>query len=251
MTRPPPRKLPFLARHHSRSACLRSAWFQLVARGFSLLYDSLAWAYDAVSWTASLGRWRDWQLTSLQFIRPTGRVLELASGPGHLLVALRHAGHSAVGLDVSRGMVRLAGHRLQSSNLPPAVCLGDAARLPFPSESFDTSVVTFPTPFIYKVITHSEVARVLKPHGRLIVVEHAWFAGRRPSHRIVEWLYRITGQQGSAPDLCGALRKAGFSAQKQTIPVQSSQVSLIIADRIPSRALGCSVHPTPAAQEKR
>lgn len=211
-------------------APLVGAWFRLVAYGFRLLYDELAWTYDLVSWIVSLGRWREWLATTLRFLPSEGRVLELGSGPGHLLVALGQAGLLTVGLDVSPGMVRLAGRRLRARRLPLTLCRGAAGRLPLASESFEAVVVTFPTPFVYDPITHREIARVLKPSGRLVIAKQASFPGRGPVHRTLEWLYRITGQRGPAPDLLAGLRRAGFRAERQAVTVRGTTVALLVAE---------------------
>lgn len=233
MTRPALAPPPPPARHGPWDRGLRGAWYRLVALSLNLLYDRFAWAYDAVSWTVSLGRWRAWQQTCLQFLPPEGSVLELASGPGHLLVALRQARLSAFGLDISRGMLRLARRRLHKHHLPLALCQGHAAVLPFASGSFDALVVTFPTAIIYEAVTNREIARVLKPLGTLVIVEQAWFPSHRPTHRVLEWLYRITGQRGPAPDLTAILWRAGLLVERLTVAVQGTVVGLIIAQKLP------------------
>ena len=209
---------------------LKAAWYRLVAFGFRLLYDELAWTYDLVSWIVSLGRWREWLYTTQRHLPAEGQVLELGSGPGHLLVALRRAGLAAVGIDISRGMLRLAGRRLRTCHLPPTLCRGSAGHLPLASSSFEAVVVTFPTPFVYDALALREIARVLRPGGRLVIAEQATLGGHGPVHRTVEWLYRITGQRGAPPDLVAGLSQAGFRAERRTVGVRGTTVVLIIAD---------------------
>src|SRR5437667_8865497 len=64
----------------------------------------------------------------------------------------------------------LQRHKLGEKNW---VLQGSAQRLPFTSASFDTVVSTFPSEYIYDPDTIAEVERVLRPGGRLIVVEGA------------------------------------------------------------------------------
>lgn len=234
MTRSVHRKSKSSPRNRDRHSPLTRLWFRLVAFGFRLLYNELAWTYDCVSSIVSLGRWRTWQETSLHFLPLTGPVLELASGPGHLLVAQRERGLTPVGLDPSSAMIRLAGRRLRRAGLPLSLCRGSASHLPFPADSFAAIVVTFPTDFIYEHETHSELARVLRVCGKLVIVEQASFLRRRPVHRLLEWLYRITGQRGPAPDLAPDLDGAGFVAKRHSTEVRGTVATLIIAQKTDS-----------------
>jgi ubiquinone/menaquinone biosynthesis C-methylase UbiE len=214
---------------------MRRLWRRLVAFGFRLLYNELAWLYDAVSWTASLGRWRRWQYTALAFLPAPGAwVLELGFGPGHLLVELAARGYRVVGIDLSRAMVRLAGRRLrgQQPSVPPVLlCRGRAAHLPFAPGSFDAIVATFPTAYIASPASLRGLARVLRPGGRLVVVEEAKLSRKGIVSRVLEWLYRVTGQRGpGAPGLPAHLEAAGFRAWRETVLVEDTSVRLVLAE---------------------
>ena len=86
---------------------LASVWLQFLRFGFRLLYNELAWTYDIVSWIVSLGQWREWQKAGLQFLSGEN-ILELAHGPGHILVELEEAGFKVTGLDLSESMGQMA-----------------------------------------------------------------------------------------------------------------------------------------------
>lgn len=205
--------------------------FHLVSLGFALLYDRMAWAYDAVSWLASLGRWRRWQVTVLPHLPTRGWVLDLACGPGHLSASLEAAGYHTVAFDVSTGMIRLARRRLRQPGDGAAIVQGHATALPFAPGSFKAIVCTFPTPFAHDPKVHQQLWRVLKPAGRLVVATQAGFTGRRPLTRFMEWLYRITGQRGPAPDLSQSLAAAGFVARRMVAHVDGTAVTLVVADK--------------------
>ena len=96
---------------------MKALWWRLVRFGFRLLYQEMAWTYDLVSWAVSLGEWRAWQRAALPFV--SGRhVLEIAHGPGHLLLALSTAGFTVSGLDLSPQMGRQARRRLRTAGHP-------------------------------------------------------------------------------------------------------------------------------------
>lgn len=204
-------------------------WTRLIAFGFRLLYNEMAWLYDPVSWVVSLGKWRRWQRTALACLPPGGNILEVGFGPGHLLADLAAAGYRPYGLDLSPHMLRLARHRLRRRAAPANLVRGRANALPFAACAFDAVVLAFPTPFVYDPIWIGHLERVLKPGARLIVVETCLFTRRSLPARLLEWLYRVTGQRGPAPDLPGQLGRAGLPARRETVAVDGTAVSLVIA----------------------
>jgi ubiquinone/menaquinone biosynthesis C-methylase UbiE len=209
---------------------LLPAWHRFLAFTFRLLYNEFAWTYDPVSWLVSLGRWRRWQQTILPHLPPSGRVLEVGFGPGHLLRDLASAGYQTVGLELSPTMTRLAGRRLGRERLDIALCRGDASALPFTGSAFDAVVLTFPTPYVYDPAWLAQLPRVLNAGGSLIVVEMASFSGNRPIERGLESLYRVTGQRGPAPVLPDLLEEAGLKAWRQRVAVDGSTVDLVVAE---------------------
>jgi ubiquinone/menaquinone biosynthesis C-methylase UbiE len=219
---------------------MKTAWSRLISFGFRLLYNELAWLYDAVSWLVSRGLWRRWQRTALDYVPPGARVLEVGFGPGHLLVDLASRGYRPVGLDISRSMLRQARRRLQQAQFDVPLCRGLAQQLPFRAGAFDAVVLTFPTPFIYHPLWLENVRRVLQAPGeagqggRLILVLQATFERDRPLARFMEWLYRITGQRGEPVDLRRVLQAHGFHAWRESVPVEGTQVALILAEVQPT-----------------
>jgi ubiquinone/menaquinone biosynthesis C-methylase UbiE len=218
---------------------MTSLWRRLVAFGFRLLYNELAWLYDPVSWLVSKGLWRSWQRTALHFLPPSGTVLEVAFGPGHLLRDLTKAGYQTFGLDLSKAMLRQATRRNQRKGLTITLCCGDATTLPFAEDAFDAVVVTFPTAFVYEADWLHDVARVLRnpePEtgqngGRLVVVEMTRFRQNDPPARGLEWLFRITGQRGPAPDLPALLAAEGLAAWREMVDVEGSTVVVVVAEK--------------------
>src|SRR5437773_1692689 len=140
---------------------------------FETLYKN-RYLYRFASTVPFAGQWRVWQRLVLP--RITGHdVLELGCGLGDLLVDMITAGYDCRAVEQSPQMVAAARDTLQRHKLGEKnwVLLGSAQRLPFTSASFDTVVSTFPSEYIYDPDTIAEVARVLRPGGRLIIIEGA------------------------------------------------------------------------------
>jgi SAM-dependent methyltransferase len=130
--------------------------------------------YRFASTVPFAGQWRVWQRLSLP--RITGHdVLELGCGLGDLLADIIDAGYNCRAVELSPQMVAAARDTLQHRHPGNKnwVLQGSAQHLPFSATSFDTVVSTFPSEYIYDPETIAEVERVLRPGGRLIVIEGA------------------------------------------------------------------------------
>jgi ubiquinone/menaquinone biosynthesis C-methylase UbiE len=205
---------------------------------FDLLYHPFAWTYDLVAWTVSLGRWKDWVKSVTPFIEGP-HVLELGYGPGHLQRILLDRGLLTVGLDESRQMGNLAKRRLSRSGYTQfGIIRGWGQNLPFPAETFDTIIATFPTEYIFEESTPSEAWRTLKNGGRLIVLPVAWVTGAGILDRFAAWLFRVTGQapsdlsKESLSRLTKPFAEMGFQVDYKLLEVKSSRVLIIISNKI-------------------
>jgi ubiquinone/menaquinone biosynthesis C-methylase UbiE len=188
---------------------------------FHHLYHGFAWAYDLVSGGVSFGRWNDWTSAVLPFVVGK-RVLELGHGPGHLQERLRHdLSLLTVGLDESPQMGGLAAARLRRNGIADLrLVRGLAQDLPFPADSFDTVVSTFPSEYIFDARTLAEVRRTLVLRGRLIVLPVAW-----PKNRLLAWLFRVTGESPSeALELASAKLKRPFIEARFEVDIRRLEV---------------------------
>ncbi len=137
---------------------------------FGLLYRSrtLYWLASAIPFA---GQWRRWQRLALD--RLTGHdILEVGCGTGTLLADMALAGYACSAIDASPQMVSAARAELRRRAPDAGVVVrqGSVTALPYPSASFDSVVSTFPTEYIYDPDALREIARVLRPGGRLVIV---------------------------------------------------------------------------------
>lgn len=212
---------------------MRRLWWAFIRFFFRLLYNEFAWTYDLVAWTVSLGQWKAWGRTAIPHLRGK-QVLELAHGPGHLLVTMEERGLMPVGIDLSPYMGRIAKRRLDRAYLGVPLVRARAQALPFCDGCFDSTVATFPAEFIIDPATLHETARVLTAEGRLVVTAWVRLSERDLLSRFIGWLYRITGQGEPLPGVGEAtIARAGFAADAAWERVGHSQVMLVVAERRP------------------
>src|SRR5438067_2562053 len=170
------------------------------------LFDQVAERYDLMNDLMSLGLHRYWKAFAVACarVRRGERVLDIAAGSGDLAAELARRvapGGEVWATDVNRKMLARGRDRLLDAGvLAPAVQC-DAERLPLPAGYFDCVTVGFGLRnMTHKEAALAEMARVLKPGGRVVVLEFSqvW----RPlkplydlySFRVLPWLgERVAG----------------------------------------------------------
>jgi ubiquinone/menaquinone biosynthesis C-methylase UbiE len=180
---------------------------------FTLLYYPFAWAYDWVSGTFFAGQWRVWQRAALAYLPPGGPVLELGCGTGDLQIDLRALGVAAVGMDLSPAMLRVA--RRKAGAAPFWLARARSQALPFPSGHFAAVVSTFPSDYIFDPATLAEVARVLAPGGRLIIVPVGALLPTDAPTRLLDSVARLAYGQPRPPADPAARRASWIAAFRQ------------------------------------
>ena len=133
------------------------------------LYDDMAERYERWDWA---NRLFSGPLRKRAFADASGRVLDVACGTGTNFRYLP-ATAQLVGVDLSAEMVAAARAELDRLRRGGTVYRMDAQALEFPDDSFDTvvsalSTCTFPDP----VAALGEMARVCRPDGRVLLLEH-------------------------------------------------------------------------------
>lgn len=192
---------------------------------YHLLYHQFAWTYDFVADIVSLGAWQDWVGSTLPHLAGP-RVLELGFGPGHLQRWLTERGIATFGVDSSPQMARRA------KKFSKKLSLADAQALPFPKNSFDQVVATFPSNTILSEHTLGEAKRVLEPAGKLIMLPVAWIKGKKLLEKSAAGLWRATKQASPWDDrFLERFTKVGFKARAEHITQKSWSLVIIVAEK--------------------
>lgn len=155
------------------------------------VFDSVAPKYDVMNDLMSGGLHRMWKRYTLTVANPQpgDQVLDIAGGTGDLSLAFsKKVGPTGrvVHTDINESMLREGRNRLIDLGvvLPTLVC--DAEQLPFASESFDFVSVAFGLRnMTRKELALAEMCRILKPGGKLLVLEFSKVA--QPLEKAYDW----------------------------------------------------------------
>jgi len=180
------------------------------------VFDHVADRYDLMNDLMSLGLHRLWKAftVALARVRPGERVLDVASGSGDLARAFAERKADVWMCDINGRMLARGRDRLADAGvLAPAVQC-DAERLPFPDNSFDCVSVGFGLRnMTHKEAALAEMTRVLKPGGRLLVLEFSRIrkALQKPydlySFHLLPWLgERVAGSAAAYRYLAESIR---------------------------------------------
>ncbi|SFU40909.1 demethylmenaquinone methyltransferase / 2-methoxy-6-polyprenyl-1,4-benzoquinol methylase [Paenacidovorax caeni] len=161
------------------------------ARRVRGVFDSVASKYDVMNDLMSGGLHRAWKAYTVMVanLRDGDQVLDIAGGTGDLSLAFAKkvgATGRVVHTDINEAMLRVGRDRLIDKGvvLPTLVC--DAEKLPFPTGHFDLVSVAFGLRnMTHKDLAIAEMCRVLKPGGRLLVLEFSKVA--KPLEKAYDW----------------------------------------------------------------
>jgi demethylmenaquinone methyltransferase/2-methoxy-6-polyprenyl-1,4-benzoquinol methylase len=204
------------------------------------LFSGLPSHYERMGALLSFGQDPRWRAALVDAVDPAPgqRILDVATGTGLVARALARRGAEVMGLDQSEQM--LAGARARLSDWPKVTFVqGEAERLPFEDASFDALTFTYLLRYVDdRAATMAELARVVKPGGRIGMVEFAvprarwaralWRAQTRVAlplaGRLVSraWFEvgrflgpNIEGFERDEPDLVSLWRRAGIGEVRQ------------------------------------
>jgi demethylmenaquinone methyltransferase/2-methoxy-6-polyprenyl-1,4-benzoquinol methylase len=144
-------------------------------------FDKIARDYDRMNHLMTLGLDRLWRRRAVRGLH--GNVLDVACGTGDMVVELLKYGCTVTGVDLSEEMLAIAKRKAESGKWKVA----DAERLPFPDEAFDAVTCAFGVRnFVHLKQGLDEMMRVLKPGGRMVILELA-----TPDCALVRPFYRL------------------------------------------------------------
>jgi demethylmenaquinone methyltransferase/2-methoxy-6-polyprenyl-1,4-benzoquinol methylase len=155
------------------------------------VFDSVAPKYDLMNDLMSMGLHRAWKAYTVMVanLQPGDKALDIAGGTGDLALAFsKQVGNTGqvVHTDINEAMLRTGRNRLLDAGvaLPTLVC--DAEKLPFGDNYFDVVSVAFGLRnMTHKDVALAEMNRVLKPGGKLLVLEFSKVAA--PLEKIYDW----------------------------------------------------------------
>ena len=161
------------------------------ARRVRGVFDSVASKYDIMNDLMSGGLHRAWKAYTVMVanLKEGDQVLDIAGGTGDLSLAFaKKVGTTGrvVHTDINEAMLRVGRDRLTDKGilLPTVVC--DAEKLPFPDQHFNLVSVAFGLRnMTHKDAALKEMCRLLKPGGKLLVLEFAKVA--KPLEKAYDW----------------------------------------------------------------
>ena len=155
------------------------------------VFDSVASKYDIMNDLMSMGLHRAWKAYTIAAsgVREGHKVLDIAGGTGDLSLAFaKRVGERGmvVHTDINEAMLGTGRDRLVNAGVMLPTTLCDAEKLPFPSDTFDIVTVAFGLRnMTHKDAALKEMCRVLKPGGRLLVLEFSKVA--KPLEKAYDW----------------------------------------------------------------
>jgi demethylmenaquinone methyltransferase / 2-methoxy-6-polyprenyl-1,4-benzoquinol methylase len=142
------------------------------------MFNQIAYRYDFLNHFLSVGidkGWRKKAIRELGTVKPK-TILDVATGTADMPVMMMKflSPERIVGIDISEGMLDLGKQKIAKTGLQQSICLqkGDAEEIAFPDSSFDGITVSFGVRNFQNLEKGiSEMYRVLKPGGKLVILE--------------------------------------------------------------------------------
>lgn len=157
------------------------------------MFDSIAGTYDRLNHTLSLGIDKIWRRKGIAFLRPfsPASILDIATGTGDLAISMyrRLKADRIVGADISEGMMEVGRRKVAEAGLSEHISFEyqDCTALTYPDNSFDAVTAAFGVRNFEDIEQGiSEMYRVLKPGGHLMILELS-----SPEHFPMKQLYTV------------------------------------------------------------
>ena len=191
-------------------------------------YDLMEWFFDTFFFHGKLGELRN-RTVDLAHIQPGENVLDVGCGTGTLAieVAPRVGKNGRVcGIDPGENQIARGRSKAARRNLPIEFRVGVIEHLDFPDQTFDVVLSTIMMHHLSNTLKRqglAEVARVLKPGGRLVIADF-----NRPEERPAQPI-RFSPGGSRVQDLAVLVKNAGFSE------VETEEMQL---PKFPAHAVG-------------
>jgi demethylmenaquinone methyltransferase/2-methoxy-6-polyprenyl-1,4-benzoquinol methylase len=224
------------------------------------MFDRIAFRYDRMNRVLSVGLDQRWRARAIRELKLTGTedVLDMCTGTADLAIKAVTTSHGrarrVVGVDFAGEMLRLGLDKVRKAGLRDRVQLvrGDATQVPLPDGAFEAAMVAFGIRNVYNYeAAIREFARVLKPGGRLAVLEFGRprIPGISQGYRwYFKYLLPLIGRLGSKhqeaysylpasvdqfpePEAFASMLKSHGFATVRTVPLTLGTVYLYIAYR--------------------
>ncbi len=154
------------------------------------MFNSISPQYDFLNHLLSLGIDIHWRKKAIKMLRqnPPATILDIATGTGDFaLEAMKLNPKKIIGLDISDGMLDVGRTKIRSRGWAQTIDMvnGDSENLPFAENNFDAVIVAFGVRnFENLEMGLSEMHRVLKPGGRVVILEFS-----KPRHIVMQFFY--------------------------------------------------------------
>ena len=157
------------------------------------MFDSIADRYDFLNRFLSAGIDRSWRRKAIKKLRKDNpkKILDIATGTADMaIIACRLLDpEKIIGIDVSEQMMQLGKKKIEKERLERVIQLqkGDSEAINYPSDSFDAVMVAFGVRNFENLEKGlSEMLRVVKPGGQLVILEFS-----KPKWRAMRSLYNL------------------------------------------------------------
>ena len=159
------------------------------------LFDSIAGDYDKLNHLLSLDIDRTWRRRALKWIIEKDRpqqILDIACGTGDFSIAIARKAApetKVTGLDLSEGMLKIMDEKVAALGLQDKISAeqGNSERMRFEDGTFDRVTIAFGIRnFEHRETALKEILRVLKPGGRLVILELSV-----PANPVIRWCYNL------------------------------------------------------------
>lgn len=161
--------------------------------GIQNMFDGIAADYDKLNHILSLNIDKIWRRKAVRCLvgdKPDAKVLDVACGTGDFTIAIAkklNKDGEVTGIDISEEMMRVGREKIARLGINAELISGDCEDLPFADNTFDRISVGFGVRnFEHIDLGLAQMLRVLKPGGRLVILELSI-----PTNPFFKWCYKL------------------------------------------------------------